>query len=528
MTVYFTPLEIPLFATAFVCLVLGIAALRRRGVYGAVSFFLLTLSIALYAVTYAYELSSQTVSAAMSWVQAEYLGFTLTPLFLWVFALQYGRLQGWVKRTVPVLAVFPVFFITAAWTPRLQNLLWTSVSAAPRTASWEPLMLEKTYGPLQPFISLYTFGLTIAAGIILLIRISRSKLHHGGEVTAIIVAILAPLVGNLVFRFHLSPLPYLDWGALAFGVSGIALFWATFHYGLFNFSPLANRELVQHMTDAVIVLDTENRIVSLNPSAEQILASPLRSVRGREADVVLHRWPGLWEWTAAAIPGIREIGGPPWFEARLSRLTTRGDTTVGSLLVLHDVTQRKHLEEQLTHLAHHDELTGLPNRILFEDRVNQALGLSERKGSGVGLLFLDLDHFKQVNDTYGHAAGDVYLKEVADRLTKAVRSTDTVVRLGGDEFVVLLPDCPTADAVASVASKVVAALGQSVEENERSIPCSTSVGVVWSLLDGSDINLLLQHADAAMYRAKAEGGNTWRPWNTSFPVGEQDTGRNNT
>ncbi len=517
MTVYFTLLDLPLLATAFVCLVLGIAALRRRGVYGAVSFFFLMLTITLYAVTYACELSSETIPAAMSWVRAEYLGFTLTPLFSWVFALQYGRLQQWVKRTVPILAVFPAFFIMAAWIPRLRHLLWISVSAAPRTASWEPLMLEKTYGPLQIFVSLYIFGLTIAAGVILLARISRSRQYHGSKVAAIVVAILAPLVGNLIFRLHLTRIPYLDWSALALGISGIALFWATFHYGLFNFAPLANRELVQHMTDAVIVLDTENHIISLNPSAERVLASPSRSVQDREAETVLQRWPGLSEWTAAATPGMREIGGPPWFEARLSHITTGNDTIVGSLLVLHDITQRRHLEERLTEMAHHDELTGLPNRTLFDDRLDQALKLSSRTGNGVGLLFLDLDHFKNVNDTQGHHTGDAYLKETARRLLQAVRVTDTVARLGGDEFVVLLPDCPAPRAVAMVAQKIVLELGQPVIIEGLTIPCSTSVGTVWSPADGAEANLLLQHADTAMYRAKADGGNTWRSWTAETP-----------
>jgi len=215
---------------------------------------------------------------------------------------------------------------------------------------------------------------------------------------------------------------------------------------------------------------------------------------------------------------MREIGGPPWFEAHLSLLTTHGGATVGSLLILHDFTKRKHLEEELSRLAQHDTLTGLPNRILLEDRMSQALKLSSRTGIGVGILFLDLDRFKSVNDTYGHRIGDGYLAAAAKLLVAAVRETDTVARLGGDEFVVMLPQCSTPHAVSAAAEKIVAVLRTPIHVEDATIPCTASVGTTWSTTDGYSVDLLLQRADEAMYDSKSGGGNTWHAWSPHLPV----------
>lgn len=512
MTFFVTPLQLPLVATAVVCVMVGIAALRGRGARGAIAFFCFVTGVAVYAAGYACELGSPTVPIAMTWVRVQYVGFTFIPLFWWTFALQYGKFDRWVRWTSPFLAVFPIFFTTVAWIPRLQFLLWQTVQAAPRTAAWEPLMLDKTYGPLHLPLIFYMFGLSIASCAILLVGVRHAGRHWHRATAAIIVAAVTPLAGNLIFGLHVGPWPDLDWSAFALGISALVLFWAVVRHDLFDFAPLVNQELVQHMTDAVIVLDTENRIISLNPSAEQVLGSSSHSVRGREAASILDRWPGLSDWTGQAVPGMREIGGPPWFEAHLSPLTTRGGSIVGSLLILHDFTKRKHLEEQLSHLARHDTLTGLANRTLLEDRMSQALKLSSRTGIGVGVLFLDLDRFKGVNDTYGHRIGDAYLVAAARLLVGSVRDTDTVARLGGDEFVVMLPQCPTAHAVAVTAAKIVTALGIPIRIDGVPVPCTASVGTAWSTTDGFSAELLLQCADEAMYRSKADGGNTWRAW----------------
>src|SRR5579863_3630074 len=162
--------------------------------------------------------------------------------------------------------------------------------------------------------------------------------------------------------------------------------------------------------------------------------------------------------------------------------------------------------KQLRHLATHDALTSLPNRVLLDDRVSQAIVLAERAGEGFALCVLDLDRFKLINDSLGHRAGDELLKQVARRLTAAVRSIDTVARLGGDEFVLIINQARVAADAEQVAHKVLEALQASVQIGDLEVHTSASIGIAFYPGDGVTIDALYAHADAAMYCAKQRGG----------------------
>jgi diguanylate cyclase (GGDEF)-like protein len=165
---------------------------------------------------------------------------------------------------------------------------------------------------------------------------------------------------------------------------------------------------------------------------------------------------------------------------------------------------------QLEHLAHHDPLTGLPNQALLRDRVQHALAEARRKGSRVALMFIDLDQFKEVNDTLGHATGDALLRHVAHALSSVVRTTDTVSRQGGDEFVIVLEDMAGTADVAMVADKVMALSGGTVRIDDHALPLSMSAGIAIFPDDAGDFATLLRDADTAMYKAKGSGRNAYR------------------
>jgi diguanylate cyclase (GGDEF)-like protein len=180
------------------------------------------------------------------------------------------------------------------------------------------------------------------------------------------------------------------------------------------------------------------------------------------------------------------------------------------MLILSDITDRKRAEEVTRHRAEHDFLTGLPNRALFLDRLQHAMDSALRQRGRVALMYLDLDRFKGINDTFGHAAGDAVLKEVAQRLAGCVRKVDTVSRQGGDEFVVVLADSGGVDQAAHVANSVMHAVAQPVAFEKHSIHLSVSIGLAVFPDDGEDIETLLKHADLAMYNAKDGGRNAFR------------------
>ena len=184
---------------------------------------------------------------------------------------------------------------------------------------------------------------------------------------------------------------------------------------------------------------------------------------------------------------------------------------------VHDITQRKDAEEQIRRLAYYDTLTGLPNRLLFTDQLRKAIGTAERLAQQVAIMFIDLDHFKRVNDTLGHGAGDELLRVVSARLASSIRALDSVsrgtheggensiARLGGDEFIVMLSDVNRVTHAVGVARRLVAALNEPVTVMGTEIFVSVSVGVAMYPNDGGDIDTLLMNADTAMYRAKQAG-----------------------
>ena len=161
-------------------------------------------------------------------------------------------------------------------------------------------------------------------------------------------------------------------------------------------------------------------------------------------------------------------------------------------------------------MAYHDSLTDLPNRVLFLDRLSQAMAQAQRQHRLVAVQFLDLDHFKVVNDTLGHAVGDTLLKAIADRLRYAVRAGDTVARFGGDEFAILQPDLPRAEGAAVLAAQLLKVISGPFRVNQRHIHTTASIGVTVYPFDGDDENQLLQNADMAMYLAKKEGPNNYK------------------
>jgi diguanylate cyclase (GGDEF)-like protein/PAS domain S-box-containing protein len=181
--------------------------------------------------------------------------------------------------------------------------------------------------------------------------------------------------------------------------------------------------------------------------------------------------------------------------------------------LLLEIAERRHAEQQIEFLAYHDPLTGLPNRLLLQDRMQQAMAHAQRTTTRLALLFLDLDNFKKINDSLGHATGDALLKEVASRLRECVRDADTISRQGGDEFVILLSDLLDPDAAVPVLTNIMERLQEPFYADGTELSTSVSIGAALFPQDGPDFETLRKKADMAMYRAKEAGRNTYRFFN---------------
>ena len=278
-------------------------------------------------------------------------------------------------------------------------------------------------------------------------------------------------------------------------------------------------QVFDNCRDAILVIDHARRVLAVNPAYAALTGfgpgetvdQPLRRLsNGGDDGAFEHLWELVnehrhWQGELAA---LRKDGSvfPAW--TNLTCIDGAGVDGANYLVILSDITERKRADEQTRHLAEHDYLTDLPNRVLFLDRLQQALVAARRKKQGrVAVMFVDLDRFKGINDSFGHATGDAVLKEVAARLVRCVRSADTVTRLGGDEFVVILADIGGVDQAAHVANSVMQAVAQPFMTGGRGISLSVSIGVAMSPADGSDVDTLLKHADVAMYHAKESGRN---------------------
>jgi diguanylate cyclase (GGDEF)-like protein len=198
-----------------------------------------------------------------------------------------------------------------------------------------------------------------------------------------------------------------------------------------------------------------------------------------------------------------------WFESTAKTYRTKTDET-RLVFVSRDITERQHYEETIRHQEFHDALTGLPNRLLLKDRLSLAMAHAKRNNMMLAVLLLDLDRFKLINDTLGHAAGDTLLQLIAGRLTGTLREDDTVARQGGDEFLLLLPEIVKIEDAAKLAQKLLEQIRQPLSVHGHELYVTTSIGMVLYPNDGRDIETLLKNADTAMYRAKEQGRNNYQ------------------
>jgi len=196
-----------------------------------------------------------------------------------------------------------------------------------------------------------------------------------------------------------------------------------------------------------------------------------------------------------------------WHTSNASPLFDEQGQVVSYVGIARDITERKALEEQIQHMAHYDTLTELPNRALFSDRLEQAIRRAERDRSEIAVLFVDLDRFKPVNDSYGHAVGDLLLQRVAQRMSQCLRASDTVARIGGDEFVVLLPEVEGEEGVSHLATKLLRSVSRPYRINGIELQISCSIGAALYPEHGVTQLELMRAADTAMYRAKDQQGN---------------------
>jgi diguanylate cyclase (GGDEF)-like protein/PAS domain S-box-containing protein len=277
--------------------------------------------------------------------------------------------------------------------------------------------------------------------------------------------------------------------------------------------------------DAVISTDVAGNVTYLNPVAEKMTGWSWQEASGRPLQEVLRiidgdsREPALNPLAMAILHNksvglsancvlIRRDGHESGIEDTAAPIRDPRGRVTGAVIVFHDVSVARAMSLRMSYLAQHDFLTELPNRLLLNDRLGQAIASAKRHRTSLAVLFLDVDHFKHINDSLGHGIGDQLLQSIAQRLLTCVRDSDTVSRHGGDEFIVLLSEVARAGDIASTANKIHAAVSRPHRIGNQDLSVTVSVGIGVYPDDGADAETLLENADIALFHAKARGRGT--------------------
>lgn len=288
--------------------------------------------------------------------------------------------------------------------------------------------------------------------------------------------------------------------------------------------------IVENMADAAIITDEKNNIIQINRAyteitgytSEEVIGTNPKVMRSEEHEpsFYVNLWKevfgkGMWQ---GEIWSKRKNGEPFPAWSTITSVQNAEGKEVNYIQVFSDISSIKRSQEKLDFLAHHDPLTGLPNRIFFNDRLDHALQHAKRDQKKVAVIFIDLDRFKTINDSLGHPVGDLVLQEAARRIKGSLRAADTVARLGGDEFILLIENVKKPQDVAVVAKKLLTALSQAFLLKEHELHLSASVGISLYSNDGEGSETLIRNADTAMYRAKEEGRNNFQFYTSSLTM----------
>jgi diguanylate cyclase (GGDEF)-like protein/PAS domain S-box-containing protein len=278
------------------------------------------------------------------------------------------------------------------------------------------------------------------------------------------------------------------------------------------------RSLVESSTDAILMLDRERNAITCNQAFLDLFGYQKSEVEGQSIRFIHPSEESFRAYGKATYPLVERVGSlrEEWdlmrrdgtiFSAEIvtSPIRSLDGTTTGYICLIRDITERKRAEEELAYMATHDSLTGLPNRTLFSDRLTMALTQGRRSKKNLAVMLLDLDYFKDVNDTLGHSMGDQLLRAVGNRLSGLLRKGDTIARIGGDEFLLLLPELLQLEYATTLAQKILLAFREPFVFNDHQLHITTSIGIAMFPDDGDNADALMKSADIAMYRAKNKG-----------------------
>jgi len=517
---------IALMISTLITLVASILVLRRD-VGGSQVLAGVLFSAFVWSGAYVMSWSLTGLNEKIIWLKIMYLGVCAAPTLFLVFIFKITYHENWLThRNLLLLGLEPLVIVVLVWSGVGQIFKGFEPGQAGRFT-----VLQFERGGVFWVHASYSYAIVLLALVILGLGSLRANPFFRRQYLIILSGSTIPFAASLFTQIHYSELAGLDLAPVTFGISSILYSYAVFRHQFMDLLPVARGRLIESMSDGVLVLDAQNRIVDINPIMKKFLGREPSGLISRNVSEVLDLWSYNPEWfligetrTEVKLPGKPSC----YLDLRVTPLYDINEKISGRLIVLRDVTDRKEVERDLRHAmdrlqtqlieigvlqsqlreqAIRDALTNLFNRRYLEETLERELARAARESYPLCVIMMDLDYFKNINDTYGHEAGDVVLKMLAETVIKQSRQGDFVCRFGGEEFVLVMPNIGI-----EIARERAESLHQTI--NSLNIPygrfnltTTISMGIACYPEHGKTRDELLRMADKAMYMAKNMGRN---------------------
>ncbi len=486
---------------------------RRHNPAGR-AFLIFMFCALVWTAAFTLEIAAQSLELKLFFCRVQFVGIAFIPLAWLYLTLRY---IGWERpwRDWIVLSIIPVITNILIWFVPYPNWFWQEphlvVNAAPFT------LMNYDYGAWFYFVHVpYSYLLLLAALMMLIRSIIKTHFIYRRQMIILVVALLLPIITDILYILGASPVAHYNYSTAVFSVSCLMIAWALFRYKFLDLLPMARDTVVENMEDGVIVLDLKERLVDLNPSARRFTGFSTndlgRSVLELDTDLLHCAFEKMKSTDNFRVEIITNSPEQLVYDTRCTLIKDRNGEIQGRIITIRDITEHHRLFKKIQEMAIHDELTGIFNRrYLFELGQQEANRIKRRKDdSSLSLIMMDLDNLKQINDTYGHAAGDQALITLTECCKKYLRPYDSFGRLGGDEFAFILPETTLEEAI-TVGKRVHNSIKQlQINTGQIIIYLTASLGVVSSQelnLAEFDFAQLLARADELMYQAKKQGKN---------------------
>ena len=503
-----TFLIIILYLVGFISTYLAAWAQLRSRVPAAREFFFMLIAIALYAFGYAVEISRIDLAGVLQAVNFEYLGLPFIPACLFLFIYHYTGKKVLKRKYIYMVLSIPTITLLMVFTQQFHNLYYIN----PHMVNGGYFQVLKFDPGIWYYLNFTYQHLISLAAIFLLIRFARKcSRKERREAYIVVLGAALPLIGAILYLLGLIP-GGVDPGPFTLTVTSIILSIGVFRLGMFELVPAAREFALDSIRDAFLVVDKKQRLQDMNKAARQ-LPGAKKLIIGEE----LPKNNPFARYLAAIIDGSREElqfsvddpnGDIKYYQARAYPIETNVPYEKGSAILISDVTDTANLMKILSHQANTDELTGLLNRRQLIRLGDNEIKRSKQKGAPLGVILIDLDHFKNVNDNFGHSAGDKVLKQITQCLSSGLRNADIIGRYGGEEFVIFLPntDIDLAKTIAERLNEKIIAL--QIEVEGETINATASFGVHSEVANSlTTIDTLIKITDKALYLAKNKGRN---------------------